>query len=114
MYVGFSRVTSPRDLCVLIAAERQVDRIEAIVDPDVVGVVQSIHVEASQDGGQGVRPGVGPDPDALYPSDVEGDPPLADPEGLGYAPSDSDSSDDGGQMSEVHQSSSAQESDSMP
>jgi hypothetical protein len=61
VYVGFSRVTSPRDLCVLIPEDRQDERIDAIVDQDVVNVVESIGVEANQgpDGGGGRGSGSG-------------------------------------------------------
>jgi hypothetical protein len=110
VYVGFSRVRSPRDLCVLIPEDRQGERIEAIVDRDVVDVVQSIAVAANQGGH--VAPV--PDADALYPSEIDGEPPEADPEGLGHGPSDSDSDVEDGHVSEVHRSSSAEDSDFLP
>jgi hypothetical protein len=59
VYMGFSRVTSPRYLCVLIQEDRQAERIEAIVDRDVVDVIQSIGVEANQGGDGGAAQGVG-------------------------------------------------------
>jgi hypothetical protein len=50
--------------------------------------------------------------DALYPSAIEGDPPLPDPEGLGYGASDEDEVHaDGGDLSAVQASSSAEESE---
>jgi hypothetical protein len=113
VYVGFSRVTSPRDLCVLIPEERHADRIEAVVDRDVVNIVEAIGREAGQAGGRAAAPegAQDPDADALYPSAVEGDPPRPDPEGLGYAESDADFAHDDGQMTDLHESSSAEDSE---
>jgi hypothetical protein len=113
VYVGFSGVTSPRDLCVLIPEERHADRIEAVVDRDVVNIVEAIGREAGQAGGRAAAPerGQDPDADALYPSAVEGDPPRSDPEGLGYAESDADFGHDDGQMTDLHESSSAEDSE---
>jgi hypothetical protein len=48
IYVGFSRVTSSRDLCVLIPEGRHADRSEAVVGRDVVNIVEAIGVEAGQ------------------------------------------------------------------
>jgi hypothetical protein len=79
-----------------------------------MNIVEAIGLEAGQAGGAAeAERAVDPEADALYPSAIEGDPPLPDSQGLGYVGSDGDSNDEDGHMTDLHASSSAEDSEEL-